>query len=95
MAEGDLLRQVGSVDLSREEPHKHGRKYFPQALIHQKLDGHHLSFVGASGSACVASRGSPDSALGGLPLPPPLSGVRSAQKGEGGVVHLGALRGLP
>ena len=95
VAAGDRLCQESPAVQSWKVPHKHGRKYFPQALIHKKLDGHHLSFAGASGSACVANRGSPDSALGGLPLPPPLSGVRSAQKGEGGVVHLGALRGLP
>ncbi len=81
VAEGDLLRQVGSADLSREEPHKHGRKYFPQALIHKGLDGHHLSFVVASGSACVARRGSPDSAQGGLPPPPPFWRALGTERG--------------
>ena len=80
VAEGDLLRQVGSAVLS-QDPHwnNHGRKYFPQAL--GQADA-----CDASGSACAAGPGSPVSAQGGLP-PSPLSGVRSAQKGEGWVVQ--------
>ena len=84
VAAGDRLCQESPALQSWKVPHKHGRKYFPQALIHKKLDGHHLSFAGASGSACVANRGSPDSALGGLPLPPPFLACARHRKGRGG-----------
>ena len=71
----------------------HGNNYgrnFPQALIKEGADGFNIwsDACNASGSACTARPGSPVSAQGGPPSPPPLSGVRSAQKGEGWVVHL-------
>ena len=60
---------------------------YEEAIILQEPERIILpSLPGASSSTCIAEEGLPDEDRD-VPPPPPLSGVRSAQKREGMVVH--------
>ncbi len=94
--EGDLLQQVGSVEFYRVQRRcqPYARNYSQQPLIRTEPDGHHLSSaaVVASGSACIAEPGSPDSAQVGPPPPPPFWRALGTERGGVGGPSLSLAR---